>query len=889
MPESIAGALIPHGLSCEGFALPVGIHSPCPRLSWQVPASRRGARQIAYRLLAASTPELLIEGHADLWDSGRVESGRSVAVPYAGKALTSRQRVFWSVRIWDERGQAAPYSAPGWWEMGLLCPEDWQAQWIAAPTEHTGDASPRPAPLFRTDFVLHTPLRDARLYVCGLGYHELYLNGARVGDQVLAPSFTRYDMRALYLAHDITNMLQPGVNALAVMLGTGWYNCHTADVWNFAQAPWRDRPKLLLQLHVTLADGTVRVICSDGQWKVNEGPLRFDGLRNGETYDARLELPGWNTVEYDDSGWQPAMVVPGPGGMLEAELLPCRVMAEITPIAVTEVRTGSFVVDLGQNISGWARLRVCGPAGTEVTLRYAEKLTDDGEIDQSNINVFIHSGDCQTDRYILKGDGLETWEPRFTYHGFRYVQLDGFPGTPDVDALRGCVVHTSFQSIGDFRCDNALINNLHQCARWSYISNFVGIPTDCPHREKNGWTGDALIATEMGLFNYAAAPAYRKWLRDFVDAQRPNGQLPGIVPTGGWGYNWGSGPAWDSAYVQIPWLLYCYSGDESVLVEHYPGMKRYLDFMHSMADDHILSFGLGDWCPPGSEGGGGHVSPTALTSTAYYYANNSIMAKVARLLCRAEDAHAFAALSAQIRGAFNRAFYDAASGNYAGGDQTSLACALYWGLADEGESPKVLARLIEAVEATDFHPTFGILGAKYVLNALVQHDRADVAYRLLTQTSYPSWGQWLDQGATTLWEMWEGGTSRNHIMFGDISAWMYKALAGIAPDEATPGFRHSTIYPRLIEGLSWASGVYHTPYGRLSSSWQREKREVQMHIEIPGNSGATVILPGRDACAILEGGRPLHEADGLTLLDHDSGKIAVLAQAGDYRFKIAVE
>ena len=374
--------LTPTGLRCEDLIRPLGLHTSCPKLSWQLPATHRGSAQQAWQIIAASALELLNEEHADIWNSGRVESEQSVAVPYAGHALSSRQRVFWAVRVWDEAGHAGAYSASEWWEMGLLDFADWQAQWIAVPTTDTGNISPRPAPLLRREFSLPVEVSNARLYISGLGYHELYINGAQVGDQVLAPSFTRYDKRTLYLVHDVTELLETGQNVLAVMLGNGWYNCSTSEVWNFAQAAWRDRPKLLLQLHITYADGTVEVINSDTKWKVSEdGPLLFDALRNGETYDARRESSSWKYGGFDDSSWQSAMIIPGPGGVLTSELLPCRVMAEISPKAINEVRPGVFVVDMGQNITGWVRLSVTGEAGQQVTMRYAEKLLEDGDIE----------------------------------------------------------------------------------------------------------------------------------------------------------------------------------------------------------------------------------------------------------------------------------------------------------------------------------------------------------------------------------------------------------------------------------------------------------------------------------------------------------------------------
>jgi len=880
-------ALRPEGLTCEYLVNPLGIDTPAPRLSWQLRAEGRGQRQRAYQVLVAGSREALAAGRGELWDSGKVESAQSMQVPYAGEALAARQACWWAVRVWDADDQPSAYSEPACWEMGLLTEADWQAQWIGVPTQHTMDGTPRPAPHFRRTLAVEQDIISARVYVSGLGYHELYINGQKVGDHVLDPLFTRYDVRTLYVAHDVTALLKSGENALGVVLGTGWYNCHTPEVWDFTAAPWRHQPKLLLQLHVTLADGSEQVLVSDASWKVGTGPLVFDGLRNGETYDARLEIPDWAKVGFDDTAWSPVEIITAPGGILTAETLPCRVVETLTPKSVTEVRPGVFVIDIGQNMTGWAQLHVSGPDGTEITLRYAEKLGEDGDIDQSNINVFIKGGDCQTDRYICKGEGVEVWEPRFTYHGFQYVQVTGFPGTPTVDSLRARVVRSAFPSAGTFECSNAMLNAIQQATRWAYVSNFVGIPTDCPHREKNGWTGDAQIAAETGLFNYAAAPAYEKWMRDFKDIQRPSGQLPGIVPTGGWGFNWGSGPAWDSAYLNIPWYLYLYCGDTAVLAEHYAGMQRYLEYMQRMATDGIVSFGLGDWCPPNSGDGYGHDCPIPVTSTGYYYSNCRTLARIAELLGKPKDAARYTALAEGVKAAFTRAFYDPATGRVADGGQTSQACALFQGLVEPAEVERVLARLIAVIAEHDGKLTFGILGAKYVLNALVEYGRPDLAYAFAAQTDYPSWGHWIAQGATTLWEAWEGTSSRNHIMFGDISAWFFKTLAGLRPDADAPGFQHFTVTPYFPADLDWVQAEHDTAYGRIRSAWRREAGSLTLEVEVPVNTTATITLPAMTGVAVTESGQALENAEGIMSVTREDTQVTCTVGSGSYRFQVA--
>ncbi len=707
-----------------------------------------------------------------------------------------------------------------------------------------------PAPLFRNEFRLNGEVKDAEVKICGLGFYELSMNGEKVGSHVLDPIVTSYDRRVRYVAYDVTEHLRSGSNAVGVMLGNGLYNSFTAEVWHFDKASWRDYPKLWLELTVQLSTNERVHICSSPDWKVGDGPLRFDGLRNGEIYDARLERPGWDRPGYDDSDWANAAIVPGPGGMMEEQTSPpCKVTATLTPESVNEIRPGVAVYDMGQSFAGWAQLRMEGAkAGNEVVLRYGENLKDNGEVDQSNIARFILSGECQTDRYIMKGDAQETWEPRFTYHGFRYVQLEGLPGAPEIDHLRGRVVHTAFDTIGGFECSNNNVNKLQQATQWAYISNFVGIPIDCPHREKNGWTGDAQLATETGLINYDTADSYRQWLDSISDTQRPNGQLSGIAPSCGWGYNWGSGPAWDAAFILIPWYIHLYTGDCTAIEQHYEGMRRYLDFCSSMAPEHILSFGLGDWCPVNAD----QAVPVALTSTAYYYVFAEKMAAFARLTGRDADVAEYEELAAHIRTAFNARFYKG-NGLYDRGQMTARGCAIYQGLVEESEKATVVKSLADDVENNDYRVDFGILGAKYVPRALADNGYADHAYRLITQPEYPGWVNWLRRGATTLWEKWDGTTSRNHIMFGDISSWFYSYLGGIQPDPAEAGFRHILLQPCTVTGLDWIRSWHRSPRGMIESRWTREKDSIDFEITIPPASTGTLVLPGRQPQEIGSG------------------------------------
>jgi len=715
-----------------------------------------------------------------------------------------------------------------------------EARWIGTgPSPASWQGPVRPAPFFRKVFTLPQTGRDASLRICGLGYYELYLNGRKVGDHVLDPVVTHYDRRALYVTYDVSAYLVDGANTVGVVLGNGWYNCHTPEVWHFDKAPWRANPKFLLQMDL---DGEC-VLASDKSWKCASGPIVFDGLRNGETYDARLELTGWLEPGYDDSRWSGTAAVAPPGGVIEEQTMPpCKVMETLPSVRQWEVTAGT-VYDVGQNMAGWARISIRGEAGTTLTLRYSDRLDDENNVDQSKIShhVLVEPGHFQTDRYTLKGEGLETWEPRFTYHGFQYVQVE-IEGTATVEKVEGRVVYTAFDKIGTFECSDENVNRLERCTEWAYVGNFVAIPTDCPHREKNGWTGDAQLAAETGLFNYDAASSYAQWIDSVVDTQRPSGQLPGIVPSVGWGYNWGSGPAWDSVLLLVPWYVYLYTGDDSVIRKHYEAMKRYVDYCTVMADGNIVKFGLGDWGHAGRRDHPERLADSALTDTGYYYIDAVLLAEFAKMTGRTEDHRTYSELAADIKQAFNQRFYRG-DGIYANGVQTAMACALYQGLVEEPEKEAVVKALVRAVEEDgDGLPDFGILGAKYIPRVLADNGHVELAYKVLTGSD-SLWMHWLKQDATTLWESWSAVSSHNHIMFGDISAWFYQYLAGITPDPASPGFKTLRIQPRPVAALDWVRARYRIPNGELGVHWRRIDGAFRLDVQIPASTTATVVLP----------------------------------------------
>ncbi|MBL9137949.1 MAG: glycoside hydrolase family 78 protein [Verrucomicrobiales bacterium] len=876
-PVSLPAALTVDRLRTEYLENPIGMDVQQPRLSWTLNSVARRQRQTAYQILVATREDRLRSGKADLWDSGRVESDESLHIRYAGRPLISRQACWWKVRVWDQDGQESPWSAAAYWEMGLLQPGDWTAHWIG----RDESLDHRPAPLLRRTFNVRAPVQRARIYISGLGYYDLSINGRPVGDRILDPGYTRYDRRVLYAAHDVTRWLRSGKNAIGVILGTGWFNCHTRAVWNFHQAPWRMSPRLLLQLHLDYADGRTEVLVSDESWKVGSSPIVFDSIYGGESYDARLELPGWNTPSFKDSNWDSARNLAAPAGRLSAQRMPpIRLQEPIEPVGISEPSPGVFIVDFGKNIAGVAEIETSGPPGLRVQWRYGERLTADGRLDTRDLDQHIKSQGAdqvfQTDSYTLRGTGTERWHARFTYHGFQYLEVTGL--RPSRDTFRALPVHSDIPRTGTFVCSDERLNKVQAAALRSFLNNFQGLPTDCPHREKNGWTGDAHLAAEQANFNFLPVTVHAKWIQDLTDEQRPTGELPGIVPTSGWGYDWGNGPAWDSALLLIPREAYTYFGDTDMFERHYEAMRHYVDYLTSKAEQGIVSIGLNDWAPWKTQ------TPAAITSTAYYYVDARIVAQAARWLGHAADAARYDALADGIRRAFNERFFQTDTATYGNGSQTALSCALYQDLVEPQYQAKVVERLVESIDRNAGHLDTGILGTKYLLNALLDHQRGDVAYQIVTQTNQPGWLWWIGQGATTLWEQWNGSESRNHIMFGDVSAWFYKAIAGIVPDPLAPGFRHFTIRPNPFGDLTWARGEYDSIRGRIISDWRLTDGIFRLRLTVPANTSATVHLPARPGARVREGRQEVSSSPDLRFVRQEDDRVILEVGSGTYEF-----
>jgi alpha-L-rhamnosidase len=826
-------------LCCEHLKDPLGLDVSEPRLSWTMSSTQRGNRQTAYQVLVASSPTILSQDQGNLWNSGAVVSDQSVLVRYAGQSLTSGRMCYWKVRVWDAQGNPSAWSSTALWSMGLLNISDWSAQWIGM-NENTNISPAPPSPMLRKTFSISKPLARATAYICGLGYYELQINGVKVGDYVLEPAWTLYNDHAYYTTYDVTTNLLQGPNAVGVQLANGYYNQWTSDAWNTASARWRALPQMIMKLDVEYTDGTSNVVVSDSSWKASAGPLLLDTTRLGEVYDARLEQPGWSTASYNDSAWTNAILREGTAGLLTApDAEPVKVCQTIYPTRIIPVlgQPGVYTFDFGQNLVGWGQLTVSGPAGTSVSMVYGELTNSDASVNQDNINVYVNLKNYfQTDTYILKGSGTEIYAPRFTYHGFRYAQVSGLPSAPTTNTLVAQVVHTAFDSAGKFLCSSDLLNRIETNTLWSYLGNFVGIPTDCPQREKNGWTGDAQLACEIGLTHFHSEAAYTRWIKEFAPGQQANGVLSGVFPNAGWGY--AEGPAWESAYLLIPWFVYQHCGDVAILTNNYAGMKAYVDYETSVASGNIVSYGLGDWEPANT------VTPVSVTDTAYYYQDALILAQTAALMGNTSDSLQYSNLAAQIKVSFNSSFFNSTNSKYAGGTQTAQSCALYQGMVATNQISAVVNTLATSIQQNNNNIDTGILGSKYLLRALCDNGRSDTALALATQTSYPSWGYQVASGATTLWETWSGTgsiDSFNHVMFGDISAWFIEYVAGIRP--GAPGYKSVIIKPEVMNGLAWAQATHDSPYGTISSAWQVTGLSANLNIAIPPGATATVYLP----------------------------------------------
>lgn len=876
----------PHRLRCEYLLNPRGIDEPAPRLFWQIADDRRGAVQTAWQVMVASRTDLLEANRPDVWDSGKVDSAANTHVVYAGPELVSRKRYYWKVRTWDATGSPSPWSGLAWWEMGLLERDAWAADWIGRE-----DAGPREVSYLRGTFSVDGAVVQARAYVTALGMFEFVLNGEKVGHDVFAPGWTAYGTRVMYRTFDVTGMLLQGENAAGAVLAEGWY-CGRLGWKKDGEVFGNRPPRFLLQLEVTFEDGRAETFVTDGSWKCNTGPIVDSDLYDGETQDARLAMPGWAGPGFDDADWQDVAVFPDGGAARNAQMdPPIRVTEELPVRQVTEPQPGVFVLDLGQNMVGYCRLEAEGPAGTEITLRHAEEVNEDGAIYTENLR-----GANATDRFVLAGNGRETFTPVFTYHGFRYVEVTGYPGKPTADALTGLVVHTDCDWTAEFETSCEMVNRLYHNVRWGQRGNMHSVLTDCPQRdERLGWMGDAQIFARTACFNMDMAAMLTKFSRDMVDSQNDEGAFADVSPyvSAGGVLPPAGAPAWMDAGVIVPWTVYQCYGDTRILERHMDSMVRYLDYVDSHNPNGIWENArgndYGDWVPPGEK------ADKTMFATLHWFYSSTLLSAAARVLGHKDVADRAAAMARRVRTAYNKRYLQD-DGTYSNPHQSLDALALGLGICPPEARESVAAHLTDDVRSRGNHLATGFGGTQWLLPALSDTGYDELAETLLLQREYPSWGYMVDKGATTIWELWNSDTagpgmnSRNHFAYGSVAEWLFRYLAGIDTTVQGAGYREIAIRPHPGDPggeLTHVCAAYDSIQGRIESEWWLHDDHLVLRVHIPANTTAQVRIPGAGPEAVTEGGKPLAAAPGVTEVAAENGAVVCRVGAGEYEFTAA--
>ncbi len=898
-------------LSVEFRQNPLGVDVEQPRLGWNMISKLRGERQSAYQVLVASSPELLAKNQGDLWDTKQVKSDLSNQLPYGGKPLRSNQLVWWKVRVWDKNGAVSAWSSAAQWTMGLLNEADWMgASWISAPEAIALAAAPArgrvtsPGLLLRREFATKSGLKRALLHVSGLGNYTPFINGQKASGDVLEPGWTNYRKTVLYQSYDVTALVKSGApNAIGLSLGHGMYDISGAPDGRYVKFRQSFGPlQAIAQLRLQYEDGSSEIIGTDIRWKTSPGPLTFENLFAGEDYDARLEIDGWDEPNLrDETKWTSAIAAPSPGGAmrsLSSAAPPIRAHDRLQPVKITSPKPGVAVYDFGQNTAMMPRLEVRGAAGAMVRMIPAELLGKDGLVDRnSSTQDGVRPAWWQ---YTLRGAGNEMWMPQFFYHGSRYLQVEttsptGTPA-PIIEKLESVVVHSSSTPIGKFETSNELFNRTHALVRWAQRSNMMSVMTDCPHREKMPWLEETHLNGPSLRYNFEMAPLLAKTTNDMADSQLENGFVPNIAPEFFKAQPrvedpFRNSPEWGSAFLLVPWQQYQFTGDTSLLRRHYEGMKRYVAFLESTAKDHIVSTGLGDWYDIGPKPSwGSQLTPPPLTATAFYYYDNWILARVAALLGKPEEAATFEAKSLLIRDAFNAKFFNPETGQYATGSQTSNAIPLVMELAKPEHRAGLLEAIVKDVQQKGL--TSGDVGYRYLLRALADGGRSDVIYAMNNQSDKPGYGMQLARGATSLTEKWDASVgnfgSQNHFMLGQINEWFFHDLAGIQCDPTVPGFKKIIIKPAIVGDLKMASASYDSSYGRIESRWTREGNQLTLRVSIPANTSATVYMPAIHAALVREGGELASESAGVKVRGMEGGVAVFELGAGDYSFSSSV-
>jgi len=889
-------------LRCELLTDPEGIDIASPRLSWEITGDGRGIQQNAFHVLVASSPEKLNAGEGDLWDSKTVKSNASVNVPYGGKTLESRAVCYWKVKVTTNRG-TSEWSEPASWSMGLLNPADWQAKWTGLDKSFKGDVVDQSntrlaARYFRKEFEAPQKPVKATVYVSGLGFYKLFINGTTIGNQEFAPTPTDYSKVVKYNTFDVTNELIPGKNVIATTLGNGRYFTMRYDRRNLNVRHF-GFPKMILQLELTYADGSKQTVVSDNSWKVTaDGPIRANNEFDGEEYDATMEMPGWNTIGFDDANWLQAELVDAPEGNIEAQMnRNIRVMETIRPVAITQPKTGMYILDMGQNMVGWVAMNVKGKAGDQVKLRFAEVLKEDGTLYLDNIR-----GALVTDLYTLKSSETEIFEPVFTYHGFRFVEITGYPGTPTVNDFEGKVLYDEMELTGQFETSDQTLNQIYKNAYWGIRGNYRGMPTDCPQRdERMGWLGDRAVGSHGESFIFGNNNLYAKWLDDIAQSQREDGSVPDVAPNYWSVYS--DNMTWPGAFIIIANMLYEQFGNKEPIVKHYDPMKKWMSYMREkyMKDNIMTKDTYGDWCmPPESpelihSQDPARKTDAAVLGTTFYYRMLFLLERFANLLNKPDDARAFADEAVVVKNAYNEKYFNKEMAQYSNNTVTANLLSLCYGMVPGGYEDKVFQNIVDKTEKDfDGHVSTGLVGIQWLMRGLSDRGRADLAFRIATNRDYPSWGFMIEHGATTIWELWNGNTadpamnSHNHVMLlGDLIVWFYEYLAGIQNAPGSVAFEKIVMRPYPVDGLNYVKASYHSLHGLIKSSWQKTSSAFQWEITVPGNTTATVYIPARDKAQVTEGGQNASSAKGVKFLKIEGDYAVYEVGSGSYSFSSA--
>jgi alpha-L-rhamnosidase len=875
-------------LVCEYHTNPIGIDVLKPRLSWKIVSDKQNVLQSAYEIkVTDQSPKGKV-----VWNSGKITSEKSVNIEYAGPELKPMQRVYWQVRVWDNDDKATKWSEPASWEMGITKSELWTASWITMENEKVFDGS-KPAHYLRKEFSTSKKIKSARVYVSALGLYELYINGKKVGDELFTPGWTSYNKRIQYQTFDVTTMLQ-SKNSIGAILGDGWYRGNIG--WQNQRNYYGEKLALIAQLHIVYADGTSETIETNESWKVTTGPILNSDIYNGENYDARLEMPGWKNAGFDDSKWgKTAVHNYSKTHLIAPQGPPVKAIEEITPVKIFTTPKGETVLDMGQNMVGWVRLKVNGKKGDAVTMKFAEVLDKEGNFYTANLRAAK-----VTNTYTLKGEGEEIYEPVFTFHGFRFVQLIDFPGTPTIENITGIVIHSEMEPTGTFSCSEPLINQLQHNIQWGQKGNFLDVPTDCPQRdERMGWTGDAQVFAPTASYNFNTAGFYTKWMKDVAADQLPDGKVPHVIPDvlkGG-----GGSTAWADAALIVPWTTYLAYGDQRILEVQYPSMVKWVEYMRGRAgDDHLWTGDahFGDWLAFASTRSDytGATTEKDLIATAYYSYSSGLLAKIAKIIGKNDDAAKYAELSGKIKKAFVNEFV-APSGRLVSHTQTAYLLAIAFDLLPENLVPKAANYLAEDVKKFK-HLTTGFVGTPLLCNTLSATGHEDLAFMLLNRKEYPGWLYPVTQGATTIWERWDGqkpdGTfqdvgmnSFNHYAYGAIGEWLYTYVAGIQIDNENPGYKHFFLAPHPGGGLTNANATFKSIHGEIKSAWKIEGDNMVYEVKVPANTTATVTLPSAQLEKVQINSASLKDDAGKNAKQADKN-VTLKLGSGDYKFSYAI-